>query len=359
MAKNWFPIAGTSGSFAFADPGSPEPNLIVFAHGYSGDPDGTWERFPNLILQHGQGFEQGYQLASFGYDTRKVANREDLDSLTDLFKTFLKTQGNKAENIFIIAHSLGGLLARRLLLVLHDSQWEEERQLYGRIQQLHFLGVPHHGAAPPQKAAANIAKVVATVTKPINYLAWQIRKDSKELAATLDRWLAIITEDSEQGSHLPTIFNYVGHRDWVAPLTQVMGDLLWTKERYDLVSGSHSAIPKPANTTDEAYKLIRDAILKIGPVPDKATRRYLEALFTHCQSLPLTAMGQSGGGGEDMLLEDVYIEMNTTALFDPNTGHLVHGADLQASDGERRLRGRTGDTPENVEPYMALKAARP
>ena len=187
---------GTDGTWIFCDPdeGARASNLALFVHGYGGDADETWLRFPNLMLQADQGFFERFDIASFGYGSSLLANREDLESLTGRLRTFLLAYGNRAENLFIICHSLGGLLARRLLVDCHAQP--RYRQLLGRVRQVHFVGVPHLGAAPARRG-------LVALIRPVNRLAWDLRKNSPELADTLTRWLAIVDTVGEWGRACP------------------------------------------------------------------------------------------------------------------------------------------------------------
>ena len=45
---------------------------------------------------------------------------------------------------------------------------------------------------------------------------------------------------------------------------------------------------------------------------------YLEHLRNYCQILPLTALGEEGGTEQDLSLDDVYIELNTTTEIKTN-----------------------------------------
>ncbi|MFI0606675.1 MAG: alpha/beta fold hydrolase [Anaerolineae bacterium] len=363
MTKRWDDIPEIADSSIYWDREQRQRNLIVFAHGYTGHPDDTWRRFPRLLLEEDLGFAETYELASFGYETGRFTNETDLEGLTDAFRSFLKAYADSAERIILITHSLGGLLARRLLVALHDSAFSEERKLFEHIQQVHFLGVPHQGAIPSKVGGSALAKAAA-LAKPFNYLGWEISKDSPVLAATLQRWMEILEAAELDGNHLPVLYNYVGDRDWVAPLAQVMGDVLWKLERYDLVPGEHGEIPKPRSSRDITFRLIQQAIQGLAPAPDPARRQYLERLRSFCQSLPLTAMGKDVSK-DDVILDNVYIAMNTTARFDIKTGRLLNAENVQPQDARQPLLESADDRnslmherdPERLRPFTALEAA--
>jgi len=42
------------GSWIWKDNDAREPNLVVFIHGYTGNPEATWAKFPDLIRQAGR-----------------------------------------------------------------------------------------------------------------------------------------------------------------------------------------------------------------------------------------------------------------------------------------------------------------
>jgi triacylglycerol esterase/lipase EstA (alpha/beta hydrolase family) len=126
------------------DDAAREPNVIVFVHGYDGNAKETWQRFPELIKEQGQGFER-FEVGLIDYPTRGIASSKTVELLAKRLLTFIDTYTDANNYIFIIAHSLGGLVARRFLVETFEQP--DGRRIFLKVRQVHFIGVPHLGVA--------------------------------------------------------------------------------------------------------------------------------------------------------------------------------------------------------------------
>lgn len=227
-----------------------EPDLVLFVHGYTGDPEATWERFPYLIREAGQGFER-CEVASFGYQTGLIRNDRGLDTIAGSLLSFVDAFSEPQQNIFVVAHSLGGLVTRRFLVAIFENQ--NERRFFEQIRQVHFIGVPHLGAGMTGDWLEWVRR--------LNVLAAEVRADSPALQDTLYRWGQVVEQAKGMGMPLPSLHNYVGDRDWLAPMERVHGALTATEE-YRVVPGGHVSISKPGGSTDILFTLVRERILE-------------------------------------------------------------------------------------------------
>lgn len=76
------------------------------------------------------------------------------------------------------------------------------------------------------------------------------------------------------------------------------------------ISGSQNiAIGRGITQTYVAKQVIQQAPLPPPPHPE----RYLQRLRNHCHALPLTAMGGTATAGDEVTLDKVYIDLDTTA----------------------------------------------
>lgn len=253
-------VASDSGSWIWKDDGAREDNLIVFVHGYTGDPDATWVKFPHLLRQIGQGFETGFEVASFGYDTHLLTNRQSIEAIAQVLLSFLDAQADAARSVFIIAHSLGGIVTRRMLIASFSEA--PDAGLFAKVRQVHFIGVPHEGAARAPKALGWVRR--------INPQAADLRRDSPPLKALLGEWNDLVRRCEEDGLALPRLFNYVGNRDSLAPLEQAL-ERFAERELVRVVEGDHVAIAKPHSTENAVYRLVRRHILTGAEAPDAPT----------------------------------------------------------------------------------------
>jgi hypothetical protein len=89
------------------------------------------------------------RLMIYGYDSQ-LENSQSFQNIDDLARTFialLKTTGAtqiSSRPIVLLAHSLGGILVKRVLTYLAGSG-EDEHYLLSRIRLVLFFGVPHRG----------------------------------------------------------------------------------------------------------------------------------------------------------------------------------------------------------------------
>lgn len=293
------------GSWIWKDNTAREPNLIVFVHGYTGHPEATWVKFPDLVRQVGHGFDTGFDVASFGYETGLLINYQGVKTIAQLLLSFLDDQGHEAKSVFLITHSLGGVVARQLLVDCYHQA--DARAIFDKLRQVHFIGVPHQGAA--------LAPSVLKLTKRINPLASDLRRDSPVLRETLDAWNQLLRDCEQEEIDAPELFNYVGNRDRVVPLEEIV-EKFRDKENVRVIPGGHIEIAKPHDAENTVYRLVCRRIINAAWKPDAvdfrtAAERFAAGTDTEqdLQSLrdayragrlQMTAGQQSVGVGGDM-----------------------------------------------------------
>lgn len=86
----------------------------------------------------------------YGYDTKLVKSRsfQDLDDIAWTFIARLKEIRRSlppAKSLVLLAHSLGGILLKRALILLAHDGSDEEKTILESVKGLVFFGVPHRG----------------------------------------------------------------------------------------------------------------------------------------------------------------------------------------------------------------------
>ena len=86
----------------------------------------------------------------YGYDTKLFKSRsfQDLDDIARSFIASLKELRRSlspAKCLFILAHSLGGIVLKRALVLLAHDGNDEEKMMLKSVKGLVFFGVPHRG----------------------------------------------------------------------------------------------------------------------------------------------------------------------------------------------------------------------
>jgi len=137
-------------------------NLILFIHGLSGSNE-TWKNevtqntFPELLLKDSE-IKNNFDIAYFEYYTSLVNAKEKLailktlfskdksvpknisvSEIADVLKTRINHQLDEYSSIVIIAHSMGGIIAKSVIL-----DYAEEGN--SRIKLFFSLAVPHLGS---------------------------------------------------------------------------------------------------------------------------------------------------------------------------------------------------------------------
>lgn len=86
----------------------------------------------------------------YGYDTKLFKSRsfQDLDDIARSFiasLTEFRRSLAPARSLFFLAHSLGGIVLKRALVLLGLDGNDEERKMLESVKALVFFGVPHKG----------------------------------------------------------------------------------------------------------------------------------------------------------------------------------------------------------------------
>ncbi len=229
-----------------------KPNLIVFIHGLKGGVE-TWSyddktSFPKLLKSQID-FISGFDIACFDYFTTFTETYGKTKSLfRSLFSSFKTKETNlpieelsellKTEialtdydNIILIAHSMGGLVAKSCIL----NQIEENH--VSNIRGLISLAVPHSGAL-----IANIGGLVSSNVQ---------LQDLSVLSPTIDR----LNRQWIQTPNTPcTKYIYASHDKYVDKKSALAIDAL--KKDSMAVNADHSTICKPKDVDESAFRAV-------------------------------------------------------------------------------------------------------
>jgi len=354
MAKIERPI--DKNSWIWNDLDKLEPCLILFIHGYTGHAENTWQRFPHLIRQVGQGFETGFDVASFGYKTGFVFNTKKVEVIAGLFSSFISAHANKYQHIFIMAHSLGGVVSRCLVPQLFDKK----PAIFHKIRQIHFIGVPHYGIGYKKSWLVNLITFL-----PGTRLSQQLTADSPTLLDIFGRWNKLLRQLQNEQIEFPQVINYVGSEDWVAPYQRIIGEFN-EQETVEIAEETHLSLAKPHGPENTLYTLVKQSILSEAYLCVKknyltdSDYRFLDKVFEMLYSeKALIVLAQKGRINE--LLVPKIIEKRLKKRFDskntyfliPLSGSSVAAKDYFADLGAQLKLDDYIDSHINLE--MALK----
>ncbi|MDF1755157.1 MAG: hypothetical protein P1U89_20380 [Verrucomicrobiales bacterium] len=214
-------------------------NAVVFIHGFSGNYLDTWGNFPWILASDLS--LQDYDFWSLGYPTSRKFDMvfweadPRLDELTDyLGSRFTKGELSDYESVSLVCHSMGGLLARRMIL--------KYPKIESKLKSLTMFGTPNNGL----KKASFISKLKAQVSDMV--------PDSQFICSLNNEW-------SERYSNGETPFSLLS-------ITGLSDDFVPKENSHFsgfcddpiFVQGNHLSMVKPATHNCESVKIFKNVL---------------------------------------------------------------------------------------------------
>ncbi|MGD6890664.1 hypothetical protein [Bacillus mobilis] len=239
-------------------------NIVLFIHGFTGG-EGTWNRkklpsFPEM-LRNEKEIRENFDLAIINYYTqfasletiRTVYNgiKRVLGSASSIthknlgirelsisLKSVVDQYCSNYDNIFIVAHSMGGLITKSLLLDEIASGSE-------RVKIFFSLAVPHKGAA-----AATLAKVLYKGNKQLSDLA----NNSIIIDDINQRWIELY-------AGMPKTVYFYGSAD---RMVSARSAISFQRDKPEVVASpdDHYTISKPENTDSLVYVTVKNKLIE-------------------------------------------------------------------------------------------------
>ena len=132
----------------------------------------------------------------YGYDTKLSKSRsfQDLDDIARSFIARLKELRRSlspAKNLFLLAHSLGGIVLKRALVLLAHDGSDEETMILESVKGLVFFGVPHRGMEISHFLAMVDKQpnedLISTTLSPSSNLLPELSKEFSEIACSFNK----------------------------------------------------------------------------------------------------------------------------------------------------------------------------
>jgi pimeloyl-ACP methyl ester carboxylesterase len=215
-------------------------SAILFVHGFTGDADETWDRFPFVL-----GAEESlgsWDILSLGYHTNFLPGTRgiwsadpELPILATLFGTQLGMRPLSGySQVAVIAHSMGGLIAQQALV--------DNPGLTKLVRHLFLFGTPSAGL---RKAAFITSLFGLLVGDQVHNMA----SDGEYIKQLRLSWTQVFGED-------PPFKLYViaGDKDqFVPPETSLQP---FARRYQRVVAGDHVSMVKPRDRDADAVRLI-------------------------------------------------------------------------------------------------------
>ncbi len=163
-----------------------------------------------------------------------------LRDLADGFRTFLEERHRTKENILIVAHSLGGLIARHMIISTLRSGH------LNNIRKVALVASPSTGSQ-----LANVGSVVSFAHRQLK----QLCRDAQGLAAINIDWEQMKIEEKIQVKYI------LGGSDRVVP-NESAAPYLGRDNRAVLINADHRSIVAPDDVDDIRYKTVKRFLLE-------------------------------------------------------------------------------------------------
>jgi Palmitoyl protein thioesterase len=219
--------------------------LVLFIHGLGGTADGTWQKFPELIRGDAE-LAKRYDVRTFKYRSGFLGPKPSLAKCAVSLKTEIESRylSSDYSDIALIAHSQGGLVARRYI-----ADWLISGQPL-RVSRLLTFATPHQGSG------------YASLLKQMPFTSQQVEEldpNSGFLQA-----LGVAWGQSKADRRVLTRY-VVAADDAIVGQVSAMGS--WSPD-YEVVNGvGHRAIVKPGLADDTSFLIAKRFLLEDGLQP--------------------------------------------------------------------------------------------
>jgi pimeloyl-ACP methyl ester carboxylesterase len=200
--------------------------LVMFIHGWRGDPQETWLMFPHLVGEDVNAFD--LDVLSIGYPTYIVQRNLTMDQFGSWVadRLIAKDMGHYRK-IVIIAHSIGGLIARRILV--------EKKPELTNVVLLVEIASPHKG---PQ----DYAQLLKDLMLPGGALIADLKPGSHFLTTLNNSWQTLPGR--------PHTYCEASPDDRLVSIDSALDGC---DEKHFLPSYDHRGLAKPGNRNEDRF----------------------------------------------------------------------------------------------------------
>ena len=142
----------------------------------------------------------------YGYDTKlfKSHSFQDLDDIARSFIASLKQLRRSlppAQSLFFLAHSLGGIVLKRALVLLASDGNDEEKAILQSVKGIVFFGVPHRGMEISHFLAMAAKQpnedLISNTLSPDSALLPELDEDFSTISTSLGQNISFVYETLE------------------------------------------------------------------------------------------------------------------------------------------------------------------
>lgn len=246
------------------------PTVVVFIHGVLGDAVGTWTApgveggWPGLM--HRDSSMPAVDIFAVGYLSEPLSKASTIEEIANRTLVSLQDEGifKRYENVVFVAHSMGGLVTKRLLKRLND----EAPSSYQKVKGVTFFSTPAKGS--------DLAGLAMWMSANPQFQDMSPSDLSSFLQALENDWVTLVVRNHTPEKPYP--ISSCAYETLPAKGQKIVVPRSMSEEGCNSApvafDRDHFGIVKPTDINDEVYKYLKARITEVlDPrlVPQKVT----------------------------------------------------------------------------------------
>ena len=234
-------------------------DAILFIHGFMGDPNITWRKgkvyWPSIMKEDQNIINNHIQVTTMTFPTTLLANKITLEELTQYVKDQLGILTSTKQNIYIVAHSMGGIVALSALASLYET----DKFMFRKVKCIILFAVPFRGSG----LSFGLTRFLSLNNTQIKDFS---QVDQNSYLQNLDaRWRNILNERDINGDLFPRIYTAYEKKRTFMILKPVKLNALFPSRDGEPFAfyKNHFDIVKPLSKDDLLHTWTIDKISKV------------------------------------------------------------------------------------------------
>jgi len=233
---------------------------IIFVHGIFGGAISTWFNsksgncWPIILDRDSSIRDLGFDVYSVAFDSPLFERTSSIQEIAQPLLQDLRTHNffSKYQQIYFIAHSMGGLIVKHILADLNTPQ---EIKNLRKVRAAIFLATPSQGAA--------IAGIGRFLSFNPQLKAMESALNNESLLQLDNRWLALMDERDKNGHKFPKSFcAYETKNTWWLDIVNRKDAITRCDDPpARAIPTNHIDIVKPYDSTTNPYSWVKDKII--------------------------------------------------------------------------------------------------
>lgn len=217
--------------------------LIIFVHGFTGHYKDTWQKFPNLISDDSSFGE--FDVLVWGYPSHLFKRNPSTSRVGEFLQSELRNLEKNYQQVYLIGHSLGGLVIRSSIVHSLENGKSEELKNIGGIL---LFGTPNEGMPAARVIPRLVNEQIADLDSTGKFIDQLTRK-----------WIKRVYRVSKNDNYHRNIRTavVVGLEDRFVPKESVQSYF----DNTEISSGTHISMVKPENSSHLSYRILKKFVL--------------------------------------------------------------------------------------------------